>query len=139
MSILRWFLVIPAAILAAVIISFPIHWFVMINLGGCSEAPIIEIRDRDTLKSIEIFLQGLLGPFAFVYADARTAPSRHFMTAIILVIIVVVGGMLLASWINSRGTRVEAHYGIVQMVSQIVGSVGAALLIKGRDGWHGRE
>lgn len=132
MRIFRWFLVLPAAILAAALVAFPIHWLVMINLGGWSREPVIEIRDQETLKSIEVFLQGLLGPLAFVYAGARTAPSRHFTVAVVLVVVVVGGALLLANWVNSWGTGIELRHGIVQTVSQLVGSIGAALLIKTR-------
>ena len=104
----------------------------MINLGGWSSEPVIEIRDRETLKSIEVFLQGLLGPFAFVYVGARTTPSRQVTVAVVLVVVVVVGALLLASWVNSWGTGIEVRHGIVQTVSQLVGSVGAALLIRAR-------
>lgn len=133
MTTLRWLFIIPAAVLAAALVAFPIHWLVMINLGGWSREPIIEIRDQGTLKSIELFLQGLFGPFAFVYAGARTAPSRRFPVALVLAVIVVVGALLLANWINSWGTGIEVRHGLLQTISQVVGCLGAVLLIRARE------
>lgn len=132
MPILRWFLVVPAAVVGGVLITFPMHWLVMINLGGCSSEPIIEIRDRDTLKSIELFLQGFLCPFAFVYAGAYTAPSRKLAVSVVLAIVVVVSGALIANWLNSAAseTGVTYRYGVIQFLSNLAGASGAILLVR---------
>lgn len=134
MPIVRWFLVVPTAVAAAMVVAFPIHWLVMGTFGGWGSDPLIEIRDRETLKSIELFLQGLLGPFAFAYVGARTAPSRQVPVSGALGLVVVVGAALLANWAASVTSTpgVAVRYGIVQFLSNLAGAAGAILLVRAR-------
>ncbi|MFZ3056450.1 MAG: hypothetical protein WA098_06810, partial [Smithella sp.] len=64
--IVRWLVFIPAGFIAAILASFPIHWFVMINFGGWGMEPLIEIRNTNTLRTIEYTLQALFGVLAFI-------------------------------------------------------------------------
>ena len=75
-NILRWSCVVPAGIIAAALILFPVHWIVMTTLGGWGIDSVVEIRDPNTLRNIESLLQAAVGPLAFIYVGARTAPSR---------------------------------------------------------------
>jgi len=133
MKIIRWILVLPGALVATFLVAFPIHWVVMVNLGGWGEDPMVEIRDESTLRAIELFLQGLFGPFAFVCAAAFIAPSRRLIVSIAAGLIVVLGAAGLAVWINSlNDTAISVRYGVVNFLSNVAGAVGAILLVKHR-------
>ena len=134
MKIVRWILVLPAAIVAVVLVAFPIHWVVMVNLGGWGEDPMIEIRDESTLRSIELFLQGLLGPLAFVCAAAFIAPARRLMVSIGAGLIVVLGAAGSAACINCLyGPAISVHYGVFNLLANAAGAIGGILLVKHND------
>ena len=133
MKTMRWILVLPGALVATFLVAFPIHWAVMVNLGGWGEDPMVEIRDRSTLRAIEYFLQGLLGPFAFVCAGAFIAPARRLLVSIAAGLIVVLGVVCLAVWINYlNDASFSVRYGVVNFLSNVAGAVGAILLVKHR-------
>lgn len=89
----------PAGIIAAVLVMFPLHWIVMINLGGWGIDPVIELRDPKSLKNIELFLQAAFGPLAFIYFAARTAPNHKQTCSVLLAGIIVIGLPILTySW-----------------------------------------
>ena len=131
MKIIRWILVLPGAIIAAVLIAFPIHWVVMFTLGGWGRDPIIEIGDTSTLRAIELFLQGLLGPLAFVCAAAFIAPVYRLVVSIAAGLTVVIGAAVLAMWMNSLNDPVlSVRYGVVTLIANVAGAAGAILLVK---------
>jgi hypothetical protein len=131
--IVRWLVFIPAGFIAAILASFPIHWFVMINFGGWGMEPLIEIRNTNTLRTIEYTLQALFGVLAFIYAAARTAPNHKKIISIILAIIIVLGINIYAFFSNSithsSGNGMIIQQGIVQIIAQIIGAVIAIYLI----------
>lgn len=134
MKIIRWMAILPAAILAAVVVAFPIHLVVMFTLGGWGRDPIIEIHDVSTLRAIELFLQGIFGPFAFVCAAAFVAPIQRLAVSIAAGLTVMIAVAGLAMWINSFNNPdvFPVRYGVVTFVANVAGVVGAILLVKHR-------
>lgn len=133
MRIIRWIAILPGAILAAVVVAFPIHLVVMFTLGGWGDAPIIEIKDDSTLRAIELFLQAIFGPFAFVCAAAFTAPVQRVAVSIVAGFTVVIGAAGLAMWINSLNQpELSVSYGVLTLIANVAGAMGAILLVKHR-------
>lgn len=136
-KLLRWVCAAPAGILAAVLVSIPIHLLVMFNLGGWGMEPIIEIRDPETLRSIESALQAAFGPLAFVYWAARTAPSHRQVVSIVLAGIIVIGLPTFAWYWNaqsaSEGRGVLIEHGLARSLASAVGAAAAALLIRSHE------
>jgi hypothetical protein len=132
-SPIRWILALPAGVLAAAIVAFPVHWFVMVNFGGCGVAPMIEIRDPETLCQIELFLQSIFGPLAFVYFAARTVPKYNRFISVLLAGTIVLGVPLLAFWLNSNviseGHGVLVEHGLLGVFANVIGTAGAICLI----------
>ena len=132
-KILRWICLAPAGIIAAALVMFPIHWLVMVNLGGWGIDPVIEIRDPKTLRNIESILQAGFGPLAFIYCAARTAPSHRQITSILLAGIIVLGLPILVYWWNSNtvstGSGVLIEQGFARILANVIGAVGAIYLI----------
>lgn len=136
-KLLRWICSAPAGILAAALVMFPLHWLVMINLGGWGIDPIIEIRDPKTLRNIESILQAAFGPLAFIYFAARTAPNHRQITAVLLAVIIVAGLPILAYWWNaqiiSKGSGVLIEHGFARILANVVGAAGAIYLIRSHE------
>ena len=101
-NILRWICVVPAGIIATFLISFPVHWFVMVNVGGWIIDPVIEIRDPNTLRNIESLLQAVFGPLAFIYFAARTAPIHRKIISVLFAGIIILGLPIFAYWWNTN-------------------------------------
>lgn len=134
-NILRWICVVPAGIIAAALVLFPVHWLVMINLGGMGSIdPIVEIRDPETLRNIESILQAAFGPLAFIYFAARTAPSHRKITSVLLAGLIVIGLPILAYWWNtntiSNGSGVLLDQGFARILANVIGAAGAIYLIR---------
>jgi hypothetical protein len=136
-KLLRWLCVVPAGIVAVFLIVFPIHWLVMINLGGWGMDPLIEIRDPKTLRSIESFLQAALAPLAFIYVAARTAPNHKQITSIVVAGIIVMGLPIFAWWWNaqtvSEGSGVLIEYELAKNLANIMGAAAAILLVRSHE------
>jgi hypothetical protein len=132
-SILRWICVVPAGIVAAALLSFPVHWVVMMTVGGWGIDPVVEIRDPKTLRSIEYVLQAAFGPLAFTYCAARTAPSHRTITSILFAGIIALGLPILAYWWNSNATSNGSgfliEYGFVRILANMIGAAGAIYLV----------
>ena len=136
-KLLRWLCAAPAGIIAAALVMFPLHWLVMINLGGWGMDPIIEIRDPKTLRGIESALQAAFGPLAFVYCAARTAPSHRQITSILLSGIIVVGLPIIAWYWNaqtvSNGSGILIEHGFARILANVLGTAAAILLIRSHE------
>jgi hypothetical protein len=103
-SVLRWMAVIPTAIIAAILVIFPIHWFVFFS--GISETWVAEIFKyigfTITNDNIERLLDALLVGGTFVYAGAKMAPTHHLKTAVALSTILIGVFIYLFYLINSH-------------------------------------
>lgn len=93
-SILRWLAVLPVAIVAAIMVSFPLHWLVRLLCQNSPEAYLTDSNGVSLLylhrDEIERFLQPIASYFAFVLAGARTAPKFHFIAAVVLCCLLLV-------------------------------------------------
>ncbi len=79
-DILRWVGFLPAGILAAVLVQFPLHWVLHFTLV---EGSIIQMPS-ESMAPIERFLAPAFSAIAFVYAGAVTAPRSHVRVSYIL-------------------------------------------------------
>ena len=79
MGTLRWISVLPLAFAAAFVVAIPLHLVVISTLG------------LEGMDPIGVFVQGIVTPVAFVYAGARTAPSRQIVVGLALACIAVAG------------------------------------------------
>lgn len=123
-SCLRWACVVPAGALAAISISFPLHWILMMKFSGVNEdAPLT--LGQSSIDSMERLLMAFFGPMAFVYAGAATAPTWKVPTSIALM--VLLGG--LSSWSATLITQNPQSYftadPLVSFFALIAGSVAA--------------
>jgi len=87
---LRWLAVLPGALLAGVIVMFPIHWTAMyIHHFGAGEPLVTTDDGRGFLQSLptetlERFGYALFLPGTIIYVGACIAPRFHFATALAL-------------------------------------------------------
>lgn len=94
-QVLKWLAVLPGGFLAALLVTFPIHWVVvLIQLTDRPDEAIITIGNKGLLASIPPEILERLGyalfvPGVFVAAGARIAPCYQFGTALILAVVVV--------------------------------------------------
>jgi hypothetical protein len=123
---IRWIVALPAGVLGAALVSFPVHLFVMVNFGGWAMEPLIEVGDPETLREIEYLLQAAFGPFAFVYCAARTVPKYNRLVSVLLAGTLVVGVPLVALWWNSNvmaaGHGVLLEHGLLRVSANVIGS-----------------
>src|SRR6266852_5878703 len=91
--LLRWLAVLPGAVIAGLLVTFPLHWILFQTLGNVAE------------------LQRIVAPLAigvcFIWAGSRIAPTHTFETAAVLfgVCLFSLGGC------RNRGFRWE-HPGV---------------------------
>jgi hypothetical protein len=84
-TVLRWLAVLPGAVLAAILVSFPVHWAVLATFT--SQDSIIQTSGQG-LVDIERLAQAFFGPLAGVWASGRIAPARRFETAVVVGVLV---------------------------------------------------
>ncbi len=111
-QILQWLGVLPAGLIAALLISFPVHWVVMlIQAVDRPDDAVITIGGKGLLAAIppetlERFAQALLASFAIVAAGAWIAPRCKFRTAIVLAVAVLITLLVAHIVIASQGMHV---------------------------------
>jgi hypothetical protein len=110
--ILRWLAVLPGAILAAIIVMFPVHWAAILihHFGGFSD-PIITNEEGKgllqsmPLESLERFGDALFVPGTSIGIGALTAPRFRFVTAIVIASLLI--GFL--SWAIAQAMSMGMH------------------------------
>ncbi len=126
-KLLRWVLFIPAGCIAAVLVSFPIHWIMMLNFGS---GDLIDLSiNPDNLSRVEWFLQGIFGPLAFTYASAKTAPSYNRTISILVGVAIIVLNPLAMLWFNTLDTGYVFDFSVSKTLAHIVGVTGGVCLI----------
>lgn len=80
-SALRWIAVVPGGMLAALAVTFPIHWLVVLQYTRPYRTQVHAFVGQDTLESL---VGGFFVPFVFIVAGAKIAPRHHFRTAVVL-------------------------------------------------------
>jgi hypothetical protein len=109
---LRWMAVLPGALLSGIVVMFPVHWMAMyIHHFGAGE-PIITTDDGRgllqslPLESLERFGYALFVPGTIIATAARIAPKFHFVTGVVLAVLLVGGMSYLFADLNSKGMRI---------------------------------
>ena len=132
-NIVRWVCVVPAGIITAALVAFPVHWVVMSTLGGWGIDPIVEIRDENILRNIELVLQAAFGPLAFIYFASHTAPSHKKIISILFAGTIVLGLPIFAYFWNiktvSNGNGILIQHGFARILANVIGAAGAIYLI----------
>jgi hypothetical protein len=138
-QVLRWLAVVPGALLAGVIVMFPVHWVAMyIHHFGAGE-PIITTEDGRgllqslPLESLERFGYALFVPGTIIAMGARIAPRFHFVTAVVLMVFLVGLMSFLFAQLSSTGMHI-ADSTFRMVVTAILWLVSVALAL-----FHGRE
>ena len=86
-KLLRWLLVLPAAVAGWALILVPVALFVAGNCGERSNAMIVaNVPGQVTIVAV-IALVAM--PFGFVYAGAWAAPDRRWETSVALALVVI--------------------------------------------------
>ena len=80
--------------MAAIIVMFPIHWAAMfIHYYGGSDAAITVdgkgLLQAMSLESLERFMDGLFICGTFIATGARIAPRFHFVTAVVIALLII--------------------------------------------------
>jgi hypothetical protein len=92
-EIARWIAVLPAALMGALLVSFPVHWAVMlISLFDRPDESAITVNGKGLLASIdpqvlERFGYALFVPMVLIVVGAKVAPRFKFQTGIALAIL----------------------------------------------------
>lgn len=129
---LRWLLVVPGGLAGALLILFPMHWMVMVTFGGWNPEPTVVIGDRNQLKQIEIFLQGFLVPFAFVYCGAWIAPSNQIITSRVLAILGGSLGLIAVIAIMAFRPSEQLNNPAIPIITNMIGAALGAVLTQKR-------
>lgn len=95
---LRWMVVIPAGFIAAVLVTFPIHWGIMIAYALTHfkpedmRNPLLELLSAETVERLVI---AFTTPFCAIYIGAWMAPTRRVETGIALAVVtaLLLGGV----------------------------------------------
>ena len=124
---LRWLGALPAALVAVLAVSFPIHWAVLIlssKYGEDSGLPGLGDLPPETLERLG---QAFFAPMAFIYIGAKVAPAFKLHTALALMILWAIGlGAAL-----TYGAMNDAYSGWAWAEFAAVGILGVAGLVWG--------
>ncbi len=91
MKTMRWIAVIPASVAAAVVVTFPIHWLIVM-IAAFGETPFFGLLSAETVERLAI---AFTTPFFIIYAGTLTAPTHKSETGIALAITtaLILGGI----------------------------------------------
>ena len=96
-GILRWIAVLPGAILAGILVTFPVHWVALLihHFGGSGDS-FITVDDKSLvaampLEMLERFGYALVVPATIVVTAAWIAPRFHFITAVVMTVLIGCG------------------------------------------------
>ena len=117
MTFLRWLAVLPGAILAAVLVSFPLHFVLYQTLRNFVE-PYPELPER--------ILFPLAAAIAFQWAGVKIAPSHKDKTMIILfslwLVFSIAGVWLILSGVRLGDSNLVAQGGGLGPIFAIIGA-----------------
>lgn len=85
----RWIAVLPAAVLSVVLVSFPIHWAVLMITSGSNDDESLGINDLPP-ETLERLAVAFFGPMAYIVAGAKVAPAYRLQTAVVLIVLLAV-------------------------------------------------
>jgi len=102
-QVLRWLGVLPGALLCVFLVTFPIHWTVLLIqiFGGADPDAMITIGGKTPIAAIppemlERFGYAFFAPLVMLYVGAIIAPKFKFQTAIALAVLwgIIIGAGL---------------------------------------------
>lgn len=73
-QVLRWFVVLPASVIAAVLVLFPFHWILVMKFGS----------DSSWVQFLEQLIAPFLSAWAFVAVGSGVAPKHKLKTSYLL-------------------------------------------------------
>ena len=126
-AVLRWISVLPGAILAAILITFPVHW-ILVLFG----VPLI--GSFVSVETAERLIMSFTTPYVLITAGRYIAPSYEFETSVALALLVALGLGASYVWVayNSDSYLEAVNYGITPLLN--IAAVFAAL----RKSWSER-
>lgn len=85
--VLRWLAVVPVGVLCVVVVSFPIHWVVLLITSGRGEDASMFGLGALPPRTLERLAQAFFSPLVFISAGSWTAPAHRVQTAVGLLIV----------------------------------------------------
>jgi hypothetical protein len=85
--VIRWIAVVPAGLAVALLVTFPIHWFI-IFWASIGDAPFFGLLPVETIERLVI---AFTNPFFIIYVGTLIAPSHRSETSIALAILTALG------------------------------------------------
>lgn len=133
---LRWLAVVPAALIAGILILFPLHWIAQIYqlLPGYGDPMLTDGSGQSIFKTmrledLERMGQALLVPATIILVASRVAPKAHFTVAIVAAV-ALVATLASSYWLLSSRTDIQLTFGAIPawvMVALWVASIAGAL------------
>ena len=92
MDIVRWIAVVPAGIFAAVLVTFPIHWLIVLISAPFGDNLFLGLISAEAAERLAI---AFTTPFFIIYVGAWTAPTYQVETSVALAILIalILGGI----------------------------------------------
>ena len=120
--------VIPAAVVGAILVAFPVHWIVLCTFKW---GDVIQLTDKN-IQNVEHVGFAFAAPLAFVLCGARIAPNRKLGVAIILGILTIL--LAVASFlyvVSDPSLRISTPVrGSIGAVFGLVGIATAIVVVK---------
>lgn len=106
-KLLRWILVLPTALVAGFLATFPLHWLVLLKFT--QEPPLLGFIELP--ESSAFYVENLLYPFVialvYIYVGYLVAPAHKFVTATVLAGLYVLTAIALIFWVLSNDYKLE--------------------------------
>jgi len=114
----RWIAVLPAAVLSVLIVSFPIHWAVLLITRGSNDDESFGISDLppETLERLGV---AFFGPMAYVVAGAKVAPTYKLQTAVVLVVLLAIVLSCSATYVATSDRFDYEGWGWIEFVAVV--------------------
>ncbi len=104
MKTMRWIAVFPAGIAAAMLVTFPIHWLIVMT-AAFGDSPFFGLLSAETAETFERLTIAFTTPFFIIYVGVLTAPTHKSETGVALAITtaLIMGGVYVLAF--SGGPR----------------------------------
>lgn len=126
---LSWVGVLPISIIAGVLVTFPIHWFLYATLSG-GQDPFITPYPELPEKVLSPFFV----TFVIVLVGSLVAPQFKFTTAIILTMILVflAGANFVLGYIGYRYQHIQLNLtaGGLPIIMSAIGAIFSLIVVK---------
>jgi hypothetical protein len=125
--ILRWILMLPGALLVAVLSTFPLHWILEGIFSGDEGSFVSFVFGRSVgpmAKTVELNATPFFMAVTFVWTGSEIAPTHKKLIAILLALLwlAILGFLFL--WLGNR-----AVFGI-NTIGSVLGAVGGIFLVR---------